>query len=44
MLDWFALVLSAVAFIGILRWKWDVIPVVLGSGVFGLLYKVALDL
>jgi chromate transporter len=44
MLDWFAIVLSAVAFLGILRWKWDVIPVVLGSGVFGLLYKVALDL
>jgi hypothetical protein len=26
MLDWFALVLSAVSFIGMLRWKWEVIP------------------
>ena len=42
MLDWFALVLSAVAFIGMLRWKWDVIPVVIGSGLLGLIYKVGL--
>ena len=42
-LDWFALLLSTVAFIGMLKWKWDVIPVVIGSGVFGLLYKVAFD-
>jgi chromate transporter len=43
-LDWFALLLSTVAFIGMLKWKWGVIPVVIGSGVFGLLYKVAFDL
>lgn len=43
-LDWFALLLSTVAFIGMLKWKWDVIPVVIASGVFGLLYKVAFDL
>jgi chromate transporter len=42
-LDWFALVLSAVAFIGMLRWKWDVIPVVIGSGLLGLIYKVPLQ-
>jgi chromate transporter len=44
MLDWFALVLSAVAFLGMLRWKWDVIPVVIGSGLLGLVYRVGLNL
>jgi chromate transporter len=37
--DWFAVVVSAVAFIGMLRWKWDVVPIVLGSGLLGLLFK-----
>jgi chromate transporter len=41
MIDWFALALSGIAFIGMLRWKWGVIPVVLGSGGLGLLYKFA---
>ncbi|MEP6709884.1 MAG: chromate efflux transporter [Verrucomicrobiota bacterium] len=41
MIDWFALAVSAIAFIGMLRWKWGVIPVVLGSGGLGLLYKFA---
>ena len=41
-LDWFALVLSIVAFIGMLKFKWDVIPVVIGSGLLGLIYKIAL--
>jgi chromate transporter len=44
MLDWFALTLSAVTFIGMLRWKWDVIPIVIGSGLLGLVYKVGLPL
>ncbi len=38
-LDWFALVLSVVAFLGMLKWKWDVIPVVLASGLLGLIYR-----
>jgi chromate transporter len=38
-LDWFALVVSMVAFTGMLKWKWNVIPVVLGSGVAGLLWR-----
>ena len=37
--DWFAVALSAIAFVGILRWKWDVIPVVIGSGLLGLISK-----
>lgn len=39
MVDWFAVVLCAVTFAGMLRWKWDIVPVVLGSGLIGLLYK-----
>jgi chromate transporter len=34
--DWFAVVISAVAFVGMLRWKWDIIPVVLGAGALGI--------
>jgi len=38
-LDWFALGLTIVVFVGMLKWKWDVIPVVLASGLLGLLYR-----
>jgi chromate transporter len=38
-IDWFAMVVCAVALFGLLRWKWNVIPVVLGSGLFGLAWK-----
>jgi chromate transporter len=38
--DWFTLVVSLIAFAGIAKWKWDVIPVVLGAGVAGLVYKI----
>jgi hypothetical protein len=27
---------------GIARWKWDIIPVVLGAGLLGVIYKIAL--
>src|SRR6266478_5448134 len=37
-IDWFVCIISAVAFVGMLRWKWDVIPVVLGSAIVGLFY------
>ena len=39
-LDWFALGLAVVAFAGMLKWKWEVIPVVLASGLLGLLYRI----
>jgi chromate transporter len=39
-LDWFALTLSVIAFTGMLRWKWNVIPVVIGCGIAGLLYQL----
>jgi chromate transporter len=40
--DWFALALSIVAFVGMLKWKWDIIPVVISSGILGLIYKLIL--
>jgi chromate transporter len=40
-IDWFALILGTIAFVGMLRWKWNVIPVVIGSGAAGLLYQLA---
>jgi chromate transporter len=39
-IDWFALVLSVIAFIGMLRWNWNVIPVVIASGLAGLAYQL----
>lgn len=37
--DWFALLIAVVCFVGILRWKWNVIPVVIGSGLAGWLVR-----
>src|SRR6266516_2585568 len=39
--DWFALVVCAIAFVGMLRWKWHIVPVILGSGLLGLIYTLA---
>ena len=39
--NWFAAILGVVVFLGMWRWKWSVVPVVLGSGLFGLLYTLA---
>jgi chromate transporter len=41
-IDWFAIALSAVALIAMLRYKVDVIPIVLASGLIGLVYKLLL--
>ena len=38
-IDWFAIALCAAAFVAMLRYKIDIIPVVLGSGLIGLIYK-----
>jgi len=38
--DWFAVVICVIAFAGILRWKWNIIPVILGSGLAGLVFKI----
>src|SRR5205085_8548376 len=37
--DWFALVVCAAAFVAMLRYKIDIIPVVLASGLLGLIYR-----
>jgi chromate transporter len=38
-IDWFAVAVSVTAFAGIIKWKWDIIPVVIGAGLLGLIYK-----
>ncbi len=38
--NWFAAIVGVVVFLGMWRWKWSVVPVVLGSGLLGLLYKL----
>lgn len=42
--DWFAVVVGLTAFAGMTRWKWDIIPVVIGSGLLGVVYKAVCDL
>lgn len=39
-IDWFAITLSALALVGLLRWNWNVIAVVVGSGALGLVYRL----
>jgi chromate transporter len=39
--DWFAFIVCSIAFVGMLRWKWNIVPVVLGSGLLGLTYTLA---
>jgi chromate transporter len=39
-IDWFAIVVALIAFVGLWRFKWNVIPVVLGAGVLGLIFKL----
>jgi chromate transporter len=41
-IDWFAVALAGVALIGMLKWKWDVVPVIIASGLLGLAYKTLL--
>ena len=38
--DGFVLVVAVVAFFGLVKYRWNVIPVVLGAGVLGLLYRM----
>lgn len=42
--DWFAVVVCAIAFVGMVKWKWNIIPVVLGAGASGLIYKLVAGL
>ena len=40
--DLFAAAVCVIAFVGMLRWKWDIILVIIGSGLAGLVFKVAI--
>jgi chromate transporter len=42
-IDWFAIALATIALPGLVRWKWDVTAVVIGSGAVGLLYKTVIS-
>jgi chromate transporter len=39
--DWFAVIVAAVGFVGIWRFRWNVVWVVVGSAVAGLIYTLA---
>jgi chromate transporter len=38
--DWFAASVAAISFLGLWKFRWNVIPVVAGSAAAGLVYKV----
>lgn len=38
--DFYAVAVSLAAFIGMVKWKWNIIPVVFGAGVLGMIYKL----
>lgn len=42
-IDWFVLGMAAIAFLGMTKWKLDIIPVVVGSGMMGWIYKAVFD-
>lgn len=42
--NWFGVAVCAITFAGIQKFKWDIIPVVLGAGAVGLLYKIVIGL
>jgi chromate transporter len=39
-IDWFAVAIASVAFVGMTKWRWDVIPVIVGAGLIGLIFKL----
>jgi hypothetical protein len=41
--DSFAILAGIVAFAGMVRWKWDIVPVVLIAGFAGLIFKMFLS-
>lgn len=38
-IDRFAAIVCAIAFLGMLRWKWNIIAVILGSGLAGVIFQ-----
>ena len=41
-LDWYALAASIVIFVGLQRWSWPMVPVIIGSALMGFLWKTFL--
>jgi chromate transporter len=41
--DWFAVLVCTTAFLGMARWKWGVISVVLGAGAVGLIFRMLIS-
>jgi len=39
-IDWFAVTVFLIAFFGMLRWKWQIIPVIFCSAIAGLLFQL----
>jgi chromate transporter len=37
--NWFAAVVGVLVFFGMWKWKWGIIPVIIGAGILGLLYN-----
>jgi chromate transporter len=38
--DWFAIVVSAITFFGMVRWKLDILPVVFSAGFAGVIFRM----
>jgi chromate transporter len=43
MVDSFAILVGIIAFIGMIRWRWGIVPVVLSAGFAGLIFKMSLS-
>ena len=41
--NWFGFILCVVAFAGMVKWKWGIIPVVLGAGAVGMLHHLIIS-
>jgi len=39
--DWYAMAVGLVAFAGMVKWRWDIVPVVLGAGALGIVYRLS---
>ena len=38
-INWFALVVFLIAFVGMMRWRWQIVPVILGSALAGFAWQ-----
>ncbi len=41
--DWFAVIVSVITFVGMLKWNWNIIAVVVGSGLVGLIKHIGVS-